>query len=87
VSATVTNDLAALATGFSRSLRASGLDVAPSASIDFAEAWRYSGPSDRSTSFGPATRAFVDARKTPSRTPKPSGPTSVTPRRSSRADD
>ena len=38
VSATVTNDLAALATGFSRSLRASGLDVAPSASIDFAEA-------------------------------------------------
>jgi len=87
VSATVTNDLAALATGFSRSLRASGLDVAPSASIDFAEALALLGTERPEHVFWAATRAFVDARKTPSRTPKPSGPTSVTPRRSSRADD
>jgi uncharacterized protein with von Willebrand factor type A (vWA) domain len=38
VSAAVTNDLAALATGFSRSLRAAGLDAAPTSTIDFAEA-------------------------------------------------
>ncbi len=34
----VTNDLAALATGFSRALRGSGLETAPSSTIDFAEA-------------------------------------------------
>lgn len=38
MSAAVTNDLAALATGFSRSLRAAGLDAAPTSTIDFAEA-------------------------------------------------
>ncbi len=38
MSADVTNDLAALATGFSRSLRRAGLDVTSSSTIDFAEA-------------------------------------------------
>jgi uncharacterized protein with von Willebrand factor type A (vWA) domain len=38
MSATATTDLAALATGFSRSLRGAGLDAPPSATIDFAEA-------------------------------------------------
>jgi len=38
VSTVVTNDLAALATGFSRSLRGAGLEAAPSSTIDFAEA-------------------------------------------------
>jgi len=38
VSVDATNDLAAVATGFSRSLRAAGLDTAPSSTIDFAEA-------------------------------------------------
>jgi hypothetical protein len=38
VSTAVANDLAALATGFSRSLRGAGLDAAPSSTIDFAEA-------------------------------------------------
>ncbi|MGP8061785.1 MAG: hypothetical protein ACLP5O_04300, partial [Acidimicrobiales bacterium] len=32
------NDRAALATGFSRALRAAGLDAPPSATIDFAQA-------------------------------------------------
>src|ERR1039458_7086290 len=38
MSVSATTDLAALATGFSRSLRRTGLDAPPSATIDFAEA-------------------------------------------------
>ncbi len=38
MSTAVTNDLASLATGFSRSLRRAGLEAAPSSTIDFAEA-------------------------------------------------
>jgi len=38
VNTPVTSDLAQLATGFGRSLRRSGLDAPPSATIDFAQA-------------------------------------------------
>ncbi|HEY5091654.1 MAG TPA: VWA domain-containing protein [Acidimicrobiales bacterium] len=51
-------DLAALATGFSRSLRAAGLDAPPSATIDFAEALALLGTNEPSHVFWAGQACF-----------------------------
>ena len=58
MSALATTDLAALATGFSRSLRGAGLDAPPSATIDFAEALALVGTDEPSHVFWAGQACF-----------------------------
>jgi uncharacterized protein with von Willebrand factor type A (vWA) domain len=58
MSATATTDLAALATGFARSLRGAGLDAPPSATIDFAEALALVGTNEPSHVFWAGQACF-----------------------------
>jgi uncharacterized protein with von Willebrand factor type A (vWA) domain len=58
MNALATTDLAALATGFSRSLRGAGLDAPPSATIDFAEALSLVGTDEPSHVFWAGQTCF-----------------------------
>jgi uncharacterized protein with von Willebrand factor type A (vWA) domain len=58
MNATASTDLAALATGFSRSLRGAGLDAPPSATIDFAEALALVGTDEPSHVFWAGQACF-----------------------------
>ncbi|HVB52543.1 MAG TPA: VWA domain-containing protein [Acidimicrobiales bacterium] len=63
MSLVASTDLAALATGFSRSLRASGLDAPPSATIDFAEALALLGTSEPAHVFWAGQACFCRRRE------------------------
>jgi len=58
MSALATTDLAALATGFARSLRGAGLDAPPSATIDFAEALALVGTNEPAHVFWAGQACF-----------------------------
>jgi uncharacterized protein len=63
VTSRATSDLAAVATGFSRSLRRAGLDAPPSATLDFAEALSLLGISEPAHVFWAGQACFCRTRE------------------------